>query len=37
MSTETYRINDHLKPIFDDLVVLDKNVLALEGNHLNLC
>jgi len=26
MSTETYRFKDHLKPILDDLVVLDKNL-----------
>ena len=37
MSAETYRFKDHLKPIFDDLVVLNKNLLALESNHLNFC
>ena len=32
-----YRFKDHLKPISDDLVVLNKNLFALERNHLNLC
>jgi hypothetical protein len=36
LSAETYRFKDHLKPIFDDLVVLNKNLLTLESNHLNL-
>jgi hypothetical protein len=37
MSAETYRYYDNFKPIFDDLVVLNKKLIALERNHLNLC
>jgi hypothetical protein len=37
MSAETYIFDDNLKPIFDVLVVLNKKLIALERNHLNLC
>jgi hypothetical protein len=31
MSPKTFRLKRHLKPIFDDLVVLSNNLLALES------
>ena len=34
MSAET---SDNFKPIFDVLVALNKKLIALEKNHLNLC
>ena len=37
MSAETYIFKDNFKPIFDVLVVLNKKLIALERNHLNLC
>ena len=37
MSAETYRFKDNCKPILNDQMVLKKNLLALESNHLNLC
>jgi hypothetical protein len=34
MSAETYIFHDNYKPIFDDLVVLNKkNMIALERNR----
>ena len=32
MSAETYSFKGHFKPIFDDLVVYKKNMLALESD-----
>ena len=37
MSAETYIFWENFKPIFDVLVVLNKKLIALERNHLNLC
>jgi hypothetical protein len=37
MSAESYISEDNFKPIFDVLVVLNKKIIALERNHLNLC
>jgi hypothetical protein len=37
MSAENYLFYDNFKPIFDVLVVLNKKMIALERNHLNLC
>ena len=36
MSAETYILKDNFKQIFENLVVLNKNLLILESNHLNL-
>jgi hypothetical protein len=36
MSEETYRYQDNFKPIFDDLVVLNKKLITLERDHLNV-
>ena len=37
MSRETYLFQDNIKPIFDVRVVLNKKIIALERNHLNVC
>ena len=37
MLAETYRFYDNFKPIFDVLAVLNKKLIALERNYLNLC
>jgi hypothetical protein len=36
-AAETYRFKDNFEPIFDVFVVLNKKLIALERNHLNLC
>jgi hypothetical protein len=36
MSAETYIFLDNFKPKFDVLVVLNKTLIALERNHLNV-
>jgi hypothetical protein len=36
MSAETYILEDNFKLIFDVLVVLNKTMIALERNHMNL-
>jgi hypothetical protein len=33
----THFSKDNFEPIFDVLVVLNKKLIALERNHLNLC
>ena len=37
MSAETYRFKDNVEPKFYVLVVLNKKLIALERNHLNVC